>query len=44
MNALDLFDEYVQDKRLQQVSPHTIRHYQDTVGLFLRWCKGQLGS
>lgn len=43
MNALDLFDEYVQDKRLQQVSPHTIRHYQDTVGLFLRWCKGQVG-
>lgn len=43
MHALDLFEEYVDDKKLQQVSYHTIRHYNDTAGRFLRWCQGQAG-
>jgi site-specific recombinase XerC len=39
MHYFELYTEFLADKRLQGVTPSTLRHYDDTVNHFFAWCR-----
>ncbi|MEC8645423.1 MAG: tyrosine-type recombinase/integrase [Candidatus Latescibacterota bacterium] len=39
MHYFELYTEFLADKRLQGVTPSTLKHYNDTVNYFFSWCR-----
>ena len=39
MHYFELYTEFLADKRLQGVTPSTLKHYDDTVNHFFAWCR-----